>query len=73
MTLERNCDAGAPSVARWVRERYPDHDDRPDGSVIVTFKTTSTEWIVRRVLEYGPDVEVVAPTEYRDAVRMAVA
>jgi proteasome accessory factor C len=60
-------------VARWVRERYPDCERQQDGSVIVTFQASSMDWLVRRVLEYGPDAEVVAPEEYREAVRRAVA
>ena len=60
-------------VSRWVRERYPDSEPQPDGSVIVTFQASSMDWLVRRVLEYGPDAEVVGPEEYREAVRRAVA
>lgn len=61
------------NVSRWVRERYPDCEQQADGSVIVTFQAASMDWLVRRVLEYGPDAEVVGPEEYREAVRRAVA
>lgn len=63
----------SPQVARWVRERYPGCADDGNGGVIVTFLATSVEWLVRRVLEYGPEAEVLEPAAYREAVRRAVA
>jgi proteasome accessory factor C len=63
----------SPRVARWIRERYPRCEDENDGCVVVTFLATSVEWLVRRVLEYGPDAEVLGPPTYREAVRRAVA
>ena len=60
-------------VSRWVKERYPDCEQQAEGSVIVTFQAASMDWLVRRVLEYGPGAEVVGPEEYREAVRRAVA
>lgn len=63
----------SPRVARWVKERYPAWRLEPDGSVIVTMPATSEAWLVRRVLEYGAEAEVVAPERYREAVKRAVA
>lgn len=63
----------SPRVARWIRERYPRCEDAADGAVTVTFLATSVDWLVRRVLEYGPDAEVLEPVVYREAVRRAVA
>ncbi len=63
----------APSVAGWVTERYPDHEVEPTGAVLVRFRTANRDWLVRRVLEYGAQAEVLAPPAYRDAVRQAVA
>jgi predicted DNA-binding transcriptional regulator YafY len=60
-------------VARWVREQHPDCEPQADGKVIVTFRASSMDWLVRRVLEYGSDAEVVEPEAYREAVRRAVA
>lgn len=60
-------------ISRWIRERYPDCRPEADGSVIVTLRASSMDWLVRRVLEYGPDAEVVEPEAYREAVRRAVA
>lgn len=63
----------AAPVAGWVAERYPDHEMDSDGSIVVRFRTTSPEWLSRRVLEYGGDAEVLDPARYRDAMRAAVA
>jgi len=41
--------------------------------VLVQFDASSTEWLTRRVLEFGADAEVVEPPHYRDAVRRAIA
>jgi proteasome accessory factor C len=62
-----------PEAAPWVTEFYPDHQRQDDGSVLVHFEASSAEWLVRRVLEYGCDAEVVAPESYRNAVVRAVA
>jgi predicted DNA-binding transcriptional regulator YafY len=63
----------ASGIARWLAERYPDHEQEPDGSVIVTFDVASVEWLVRHVLQYGAAAEVLSPVGYREAVREAVA
>jgi predicted DNA-binding transcriptional regulator YafY len=63
----------APRIARWIRERYPRHEDEADGAVVVTFNVSSVDWLVGRVLEYGADAEVLGPDAYREAVRRAVA
>jgi len=61
-----------PEIARWLEERYPDAQREPDGSVLVTFQVANPSWLVRHVLQYGPDAEVIAPAEYREAVWRAV-
>jgi len=63
----------APRIARWLMERHPDAERRPDGSVIVTYDAASVDWLVRHVLQYGPEAEVVEPAGYREAMRQAVA
>ena len=63
----------SPQVARWVRERYPVHEPAPDGSIVVRLPVANPAWLVRRVLEYGLDAEVLEPESYREAVRRAVA
>jgi len=60
-------------AAGWVTEFYPDHRVVEDGRVEVQLPAASVEWLTRQVLEHGVDAEVVAPPEYRDAIRRAVA
>lgn len=62
-----------PEVAPWVIESFPRHEVEADGSVLVPFEASSTEWLTRRVLEFGADAEVVGPARYREAVARAVA
>jgi proteasome accessory factor BC len=62
-----------PEVAPWVTEFYAEHRRDKDGSVLVSFEATSADWLVRRVLEFGCDAEVVAPEDYRNAMARAVA
>jgi len=62
----------APEIGRWLEERYPDARREPDGSVLVTYRVANPSWLVRHVLQYGPDAEVVSPAEYREAVWRAV-
>ena len=62
----------SPGIARWLEERHPDAMLESDGSALVTFRVADPAWLVRHVLQYGPDAEVVAPAEYREAVCRAV-
>jgi proteasome accessory factor C len=59
-------------IARWVRERY-DVEEAGDGSVVLTVRTASVDWLVRMVLYYGDQAEVLGPPAYREAMRRAVA
>ena len=61
----------APPVARWIAERYPQGELQDDGSVIVTFQSASVDWLVRHVLQYGAEAEVLGPPAYREAMRRA--
>ena len=57
----------SPRIARWISER----EGKPlaeDGSLILDHPLADTEWAVRHVLQYGPDVEVLEPAEVREAV-----
>jgi predicted DNA-binding transcriptional regulator YafY len=63
----------SPRAAARVRERYPDCGEAEGGAVVVTFQASGVEWLVRRVLEYGADAEVIEPASYREAMRRAVA
>lgn len=63
----------SPSVARWITERHPHAETLPDGSAVIAYQVASAEWLVRHVLQYGTEAEVLEPAGYRDAVRRAVA
>jgi proteasome accessory factor C len=59
-------------IARWIVERG-DAEAQADGSVTVEHRVADPRWIVRHVLRYGPDAELVAPPEYRKLVADAAA
>lgn len=63
----------SPGIARWLAERFPGAARADDGSLVVTYSVFEPAWLVRTVLQYGPDAEVLAPAEYRLAMRRAVA
>jgi proteasome accessory factor C len=56
-------------VARWLLERHPEASPEPDGSLLLTYLVASPEWLIRHVLQYGPEAEVVAPESYRALMR----
>ena len=54
-------------IARWIAER----EGKPlaeDGTLTVEHPLADTDWAVRHVLQYGPDVEVLEPVTVREAV-----
>jgi proteasome accessory factor BC len=60
----------SPNIARWIVEHGPVQPQQ-DGSVLVEHRVADPQWIVRHVLQYGPDAELVGPVEYRELVRAA--
>jgi len=60
----------SPRIARWVRERGP-VEELPDGSVAVRLRVADVHWLVRHVLEHGPEAEVLEPAELRREVARA--
>ena len=60
-------------AAPWVMEFYAGCEQQADGSVLLHLDVSSPEWLVRRVLEFGADAEVIAPEKYRSALARAVA
>ncbi|MBS3783837.1 MAG: YafY family transcriptional regulator [Anaerolineae bacterium] len=44
-------------------------EERPDGSLVVTFGATDLAWAARVALWYGPDVEVLEPVELRQRMK----
>ena len=57
----------SPRVAPWVREHGP-IEELDGGSVSVRFTTADPRWVVRHVLLYGPEAEVVEPPAVREMV-----
>ena len=60
-------------IARWLRERYPDGEARPDGRYVVRFTVADPRWLAREVLQYGAEAEVLEPAALREFVRGVVA
>jgi predicted DNA-binding transcriptional regulator YafY len=52
-----------------LKEQYPEAVIQADGGVIVSYLVASPEWLVRHVLQYGPEAEVVGPPSYRELMR----
>lgn len=60
----------SPRVARWLVERGEGEVD-DDGSVLVRHAVADPGWLVRHVLQYGPEAEVLGPEEVRELVRQS--
>jgi proteasome accessory factor C len=60
----------SPRISRWIEERGP-VEAQADGSVVVRYRVADPAWLVRHVLEHGPDAEVLRPAEMREAVAAA--
>lgn len=56
-----------PRIEAWIREKGPARD-ADGGGVLVDFEVADPTWIVRHVLQYGPDAELVEPEDLRDLV-----
>lgn len=61
----------SPRIARWIAEREGG-EWCADGGYTVTHRVADPRWIVRHVLQYGPDARVLEPEEARGWVRAAV-
>jgi predicted DNA-binding transcriptional regulator YafY len=61
----------SPRIARWIEERGP-VERCDDGSVVVHHRVADPRWIVRHVLQYGPDAEILGPPGFRELVWAAV-
>jgi predicted DNA-binding transcriptional regulator YafY len=51
------------------RTMWDEVEEKPDGSMVVTFGASSLEWAARVALWYGPAVTVLEPEELRRRVR----
>jgi proteasome accessory factor C len=54
----------SPRIARWIAEREGKRLDE-DGSLTMEHPLADTDWAVRHLLQYGPEVEVLEPEEIR--------
>jgi proteasome accessory factor C len=54
-------------IARWIAEREG-KSLAEDGTLTVEHPLADPDWAVRHVLQYGPDVDVLAPASVREAV-----
>ncbi len=63
----------SPAIARWIRERHPDAVVAADGGVVVTYQVASPEWLVRHVLQYGAEAQVIGPDSFRELLRSHLA
>lgn len=53
-------------VARWVEEWAPDVEKLEDGGVLVRHRVADPDWVVRHVLAYGGEAEVLEPEGVRE-------
>jgi len=60
-----------PAVARWIAEREG-RNLASDGSLTLEYPMADQAWVVRHVLQYGADAEVIGPEGARAAVRAAL-
>jgi proteasome accessory factor C len=62
----------SPTISRWLAERHPDAVLEKDGSAIVTYQVANAEWLVRHILYYGAEAEVIGPASFRELMRREV-
>jgi proteasome accessory factor C len=55
----------SPRVARWVEEWAPDAEPSGSGGALVRHRVADPGWVVRHVLGYGGEAEVVEPAWVR--------
>lgn len=62
----------SPAIARWIEEREGVAPG-PDGSIVLRHRVADPQWLVRHVLQYGKEAEVLEPAEFRNLLREALA
>ena len=56
-------------LTRWLKEQVPqDVDESVPGEATITIHAFEMGWLLKRVLSFGPDAEVVDPPEVRKAL-----
>lgn len=63
----------SPAVARWLFEEHPAADTDEQGGVTIRYEVADPAWLVRTVLQYGPEAEVLGPDPYRVLMRSATS
>ncbi|MFV1988834.1 MAG: helix-turn-helix transcriptional regulator [Gemmatimonadota bacterium] len=58
------------SIARWILERG-DAEECEDGSATLERHVADPDWVIRHVLQYGGEAELVAPPGLREKVAAA--
>lgn len=64
--------AFSPRIARWIREEHPGGLDEADGRYLVKFPVADPAWLVREVLQYGAEAEILAPEAMRELLRRSL-
>jgi proteasome accessory factor C len=64
--------AFSKKISRWLKEKYPNGHEEGDGRYVVTFQVADPAWLVREVLQYGAEAEVLGPEGLREAVKRMV-
>jgi proteasome accessory factor C len=59
-------------ISRWLKEKYANGHEERDGRYVVTFQVADPAWLVREVLQYGTEAEVLGPEGLREAVKRMV-
>ena len=59
----------SPAISRWLKERFADAVTQDDGSLVVTYLVANPEWLLRQVLQYGPEAEIISPPSFRELMR----
>jgi len=62
----------SPRIARWLRERGP-VEELDDGGVLIRHRVADHRWVVRHILQYAGEAEVLEPVEIRELIREAAA
>jgi predicted DNA-binding transcriptional regulator YafY len=58
-------------IARWIEERERAVPEE-DGSIVIDYQVADPAWLVRHLLQYGRDAEILEPVEFRELVRDAL-
>jgi len=63
----------APEIARFVEARCAgaEIEHEKSGALVVTRRASSEAWVVKWLLPYGPDAEILEPASAREAMREA--